>query len=352
VSADTSDLTIVYESRQDKPIGQVNWRNSDDIYLVRGIDDPASNLYLFDFTFKHPDPFNSAEHAFQYYSVFPEDAELAEKVRKEECPYKAMKLAKTCATRPSETDRLDLMKDIIAAKVNQCRALRDVMRAVKATGLDFVHSTYPADRFFGSGLHYAAKVPQKLPGENHLGRILCDCADSLLPEDEYTTSVDYEIVNGVAIILKDGEKLPESMRRNKPSQRRRSEHGVLQGETRGSARQGHYRPQAHSRSDLRCFHCGVPGHVRKDCRLSHIVVKCSACGGEGHKAKYCSVASLCYSRVASKPCVSGPVPLFSVVPNLSSFVQSAYNTPQNPHPNLTNYNLNFPPLIPNNNPPF
>ena len=40
-------------------------------------------------------------------------------------------------------------------------------------------------------------------------------------------------------------------------------------------------------SQHKCFHCGVPGHVKRVCRLKSRPVICHSCHETGHKKKYC-----------------------------------------------------------------
>ena len=44
-------------------------------------------------------------------------------------------------------------------------------------------------------------------------------------------------------------------------------------------------------SQHKCFHCGVPGHVKRVCRLKGRPVICHCCKQTGHKQKYCSQKS-------------------------------------------------------------
>ena len=36
-----------------------------------------------------------------------------------------------------------------------------------------------------------------------------------------------------------------------------------------------------------CFHCSVPGHTAKECRLKQVDVVCHGCKVVGHKLRYC-----------------------------------------------------------------
>jgi hypothetical protein len=305
---DTSDddVQIVHESTPRKQ----QFKPSSDYYIIKGIDDPCSNLYEFNFRFpppfEHADPdvasdFCSAEQAFQYHRVRPHNDGVAQEISSEPNPYKAIKLAKKCPARRSEENDVELMRKIVQAKVSQCRAFRDAMRSANAMGLQFIHSTYPADKVFASGLRYDEKhIPTVLPGKNILGHIVADCARNLKQETSYEISdTRAEFVNGIAIILNDGERLPLSMRRTPfpHNATTRSRREKLLGRPLApwernpppKARPTRNGPQSSQPGGPApiCFHCGVPGHLVKNCRLKHVAVICRLCGESGHKQRYC-----------------------------------------------------------------
>jgi hypothetical protein len=251
--------------------------------------------------------FCSVEQAFQYYRTLPHDDNVAEEILGEPNPYKAMQLAKKCPARKSEKTDIELMTKLVKAKVSQCRAFRDAMRSATAMGLRFVHSTYPSDKIFASGLRYDEKrIPTVLPGKNVLGAIVSDCARNLKTEEEYGVGdTRVEFVNGIAVVLHDGERLPLSLRRTPfpHTATTRKQKQMSMGRPlspwernppprdRHSYRNGHL-PNHPSKGPVPiCFHCGVPGHVIRDCRLKHVVVSCRACGQNGHKQKYCTSVS-------------------------------------------------------------
>jgi hypothetical protein len=102
----------------------------------------------------------------------------------------------------------------------------------------------------------------------------------------------------------------------------------------------HRRSQENRRKPLCCFHCGVPGHKRVDCRLRNVVVVCRRCGADGHKSRYCQSAE---STVAHNPNVIASVARNHVaqssIPSLFQVGQYGFFDPSFP-----NYHLNFPPL--------
>jgi hypothetical protein len=276
-------------------------------YVIRGIDDPCSNLYEFDFTYNDPETnkdrlYSSLEQAYKYTRILPHDQVTAKEILQEHNPYHVMALAKKCPQGRSEED-INLMEKMVQAKVHQCRAFRDAMRRAKGNNLRFIHSTYPTDNVFGSGLrHDEDYIPKALPGQNLLGKMVESCAASLLPENEYpASSTSYRTVNGITIILRDGEKLPYAMRsrqyrstgRPVPAHERNSPwnrhtHHLPDAEPTATVNPPpRHQPRALHRGNHICFHCAVPGHTKKECRLRHIIVICRRCGREGHKQKYC-----------------------------------------------------------------
>ena len=76
-----------------------------------------------------------------------------------------------------------------------------------------MHSTYvgKGEEFWGTGLDhrdFAGHARGLFPGKNWLGVLLMEIRDGLGPESEYNpSSVDVSFVNGVAVILNDGEIL-------------------------------------------------------------------------------------------------------------------------------------------------
>jgi hypothetical protein len=285
-----------------------------DYYIIQGIDDPCSNLYQFSFEFNRPSQnnqvdhhnFSSLEQCYKFFRVLPHDNNLAEEILREDCPYKIMKLAKRCEERRTPED-VELMTEMVKAKVGQCRAFRDTMRAALAMNLKFLHSTYPSDNIFGSGLHHSAEqIPLELPGQNILGKIVTACANSLKPESEYLSTTSVEFVNGNAVVLHDGERLPINNRQQRPhkpnplppwkrptnpippwKRHPRKAYPTWAGGVQFRAPQSQPVNQRGNMSHI-CFHCSVPGHTMRDCRLRHVKVICHACNREGHKRRYCT----------------------------------------------------------------
>jgi ribA/ribD-fused uncharacterized protein len=310
--------------------------NVGEFYIIRGIDDPLSNLYEFTFTHDGKD-YRSVEHSYQFLGVKDHDPVEANNILNDPSPFSAMRRGKRVKRRygvkHSEAD-LELMTALVKAKASQCRAFRMAIRSAMKKGLSFVHSTYPADDFYGSGLHYKAKhIPAKLPGANHLGKIISDIAANLEPEECYESQTSFAMCSGMAVILYDGEKLPFAARQSKPSSGR-------QGKPVQTSRTLSY---GNGRTDSthhghRCFHCGVPGHTKSICRLIDVDVVCRLCHVRGHKQRYCTNVPLNHE---SAQCGFDGWQFPNVC--MTSNVTPGYGD-YTPYVSRQDYNHHFPPL--------
>jgi hypothetical protein len=156
-------------------------------------------------------------------------------------------------------------------------------------------------------------------------------------------------VNGIAVILNDGERLPLYMRRTPFPHTRttRRQKETLLGRRlapweRNPPPRVHQMPQRFQTSRQSegpvpiCFHCGVPGHVVKDCRLRHVVVTCRLCGQTGHKQRYCVTGQKRPTTVPTQtkaPLLPRPMNVNDSIPrNQPVHVQA----PQSAQPNLCN----------------
>lgn len=81
--------------------------------------------------------------------------------------------------------------------------------------------------------------------------------------------------------LRSDLKLPnlsvKAGKRGKLAQKPKSSRTHQSNRTRG---------KNNSKGGAKCWYCGEPGHVAKDCRHGG-KIKCNLCGQLGHKAKYC-----------------------------------------------------------------
>ena len=168
------------------------------------------------------------------------------------------------------------MKDLLKAKADACYPFRKALRDTKS---DFIiHSTYPSDIFWASGLHhddFESHNPFLLPGKNKLGKLLMDLRKNLKDESEYTTSVEIQEHDSYVLCLYDGEVPPISSYRapkktDMPEMNRR------------------YHP---SRSIGQCSVCGVNGHDGGRCWYKSRGMRCHRCGQLGHKKRFCRLSS-------------------------------------------------------------
>jgi ribA/ribD-fused uncharacterized protein len=248
--------------------------------IVQGQDNVLSNFYAFNFVFYHPEPFKSVEHAFQYYRACDAGKyDLAESIRHADHAGKAKSLSKGLVRRSDLKGDIELMKAMIHAKAQQLATFRDVLR--ETGDLRLVHSTYPSDKVWGSGLHHGDKYGSSqaiLPGRNEFGVLLMELRGSLGVEGMYGIG-DVEIVEPEGydfVVLHNGEKLCSGASRLLSNFRRRSETPRKPRSRRDSVSDRH-----------NCYHCNVDGHTRADCTLKGKVVRCFKCGQTGHKYCYC-----------------------------------------------------------------
>ena len=121
----------------------------------------------------------------------------------------------------------------------------------------------------------------KLAGWSLAGVLLMEIRENLAPETEFeSTRIEAAHLNGVVVILNDGEILAMPEKRN----------NVVN--------------KTHIRN-ASCFLCGENGHIARVCRLRNKGFACFRCGQSGHKAANCT------SRQGYRPYVSGPRPLLA-----------------------------------------
>ena len=263
--------------------------------------------------------FRSSEHAYQYMCAQRQGLNrLAEDIKNAPTAANAKKLSHQMRKSASKGDKISLMWELLVQKAIQCDIfLKDLIACGSAT---ILHSTGPRDKLWGTGLNPGAVVKScsDYNGENVFGRLLMDLRSVLLGlKDDFLLS-DYAVPN---------VDLPVTRSCNDSS-------------TGGTASRGHgchqgtlYRKPLTKHS---CYHCGVPGHVKRVCRLKNRPVVCDTCKQTGHKKKYCKSGSsaanailptinLCSRINVFNPSVPPPVRVGGRVNSFSNVVGAANN---------------------------
>jgi ribA/ribD-fused uncharacterized protein len=222
------------------------------VRVVKGEDDPCSNFFKFTFVFKGV-IFDSAEKAFQYFKALKGNCiGLCQKIQMAPNALAAKRLGRQI---PGDTEDMafeyDLMYEILAEKLKQCRSFRDALR--DSIGSALLHSTYEGvDTWWTTGLNYWDAdahhrwLQRPSVGMNVFGDMLTHVREQLLPESAYETQVDVEERKDCAYILHDGERPPE------PEPRRRA-----------PMRPYGYYPRQDTRV---CHYCSGARHIARYCR--------------------------------------------------------------------------------------
>lgn len=290
--------------------------------IVHGHADPLSNMYGFTFKFFHPSPFKSVEHGYHYYrAVDQSNFKLAELIRSAPNSFEAKKLSKQLGSSSNREVDVELMEELLLAKSEQCASFRRALRNSGSSPL--IHSTYPSDTFWASGLHFRDRN-SRFPGKNMFGVLLTKVRSVLRPEPEYSppriecTRVRIgrgQSAEDVMVILHDGEKLQPPVAGHSipgPEVRRPQsyasvvESGVQRTRAMDSVNRTH-----------RCFHCWVPGHTHAACKHQGKTVRCYGCNTVGHKRKFCSL----FWQSKSQP--PAPQPIRSLFSPFLNFSQSS-----------------------------
>ena len=187
---------------------------------------------------------------------------------------------------------IQLMWDILVCKSAQCEEF--LFKLIDSNESVFVHSTGSRDRFWGTGLVSTVVVDDitQIKGQNIFGKLLCDLRSVLMNRidsfciDKYDTLSDipFRVTNSRSIVRGvSSVRLPVT-----------------------NARASVQAPMYRRNVVHRCFHCGVPGHVKRVCRLKKHPVRCYKCGEVGHKSKFCSnvVTVLPPINLCSNSCVN------------------------------------------------
>jgi ribA/ribD-fused uncharacterized protein len=229
------------------------------VRVVKGETDPCSNFYNFTFVFKGV-IFDSAEKAFQYFKALKVNCiGLCRQIQIAPNALAAKRLGRQIPGETEDTEfEYDLMTEILAEKLKQCRSFRDELRA--SIGSALLHSTYEGvDTWWTTGLNFwdtdAHQRWMQRPsvGMNVFGVLLEHTRKQLLPESAYHTRVDVEERGNCAYILNDGEMPPPG----EPVQKAPSRpYGYY---PRGNAR----RLDTQARV---CHYCSGTRHIARYCR--------------------------------------------------------------------------------------
>lgn len=192
--------------------------------------------------------------------------------------------------RPADRQRdVDFMRELLKSKSRQCKSFRHALRSSGTTTI--LHSTYAGkgEEFWGTGLDHRDKASHgtgEFPGKNWLGVLLMEIRGDLAQESEYeTTRIDAAHLNGVVVILNDGEILDKPQNVNYIVNR------------------------TYNCRNSSCFLCGENGHNARVCRLRNKGFSCYRCGQYGHKmanctnsiGPHCAVARPLFARNVPRP---------------------------------------------------
>jgi ribA/ribD-fused uncharacterized protein len=175
--------------------------------IVKGREDPRSNFYMFNFTYKGV-TYRSLEHAYQSLkAIMCHETSLAWQIKHASSPQLAKKLADRLPRIAMRTLH-DLMFDLLKAKISQCYSFR---KSLRETGYNKIfHSTYKdVDLYWCTGLHFKDIKGHKgdYPGLNTFGQMLEKIRDEYLESEEtYETRVSFLEAKDFVVLLYDGEE--------------------------------------------------------------------------------------------------------------------------------------------------
>lgn len=274
--------------------------------VVQGARCSLSNFFLSPLSFKGVD-FRSAEHAYQFECAQRQGFDqLAGDIKNAPTASKAKRLARSKNKSCSRNYRISLMWDVLVQKAAQSDVfLQDL---IASEGSFLVHSTGRRDILWGTGLEPNSIVRNitDFDGENVFGRLLMDLRSVVLGvKNEFCLS-DYD-VNDAAVRVPISTASSSIFCATGLQGRSSTSPNV-------SRARGVRRPVTHARhpNQHKCFHCGVPGHVKRVCRLKNHPVVCDSCKQAGHKKKYCTnvrpvsgyfvlpTVNLCHTNVSQR----------------------------------------------------
>ena len=256
---------------------------------VKGAGCTMSNLFSHEFTFNGLE-FRSAEHAYQYECAIRQGQHtLADGIKRAPTASKAKKLSHQMVKLGSKGDRIELMWDILVQKAAQCDIF--VKDLIGTSTSKILHSTGHRDILWGTGLNpnVNVKTTCDFKGENVFGRLLMDLCDvSLGVKDSFAIS-DYVSTASVS-----NRRVPDGCSVGADVSRAQATPQLVVKKRRvvqpSARRQSVSQPVVTKQqvSQHKCFHCGVPGHVRRVCRLKSRPVICRSCNSDWTQTKVLS----------------------------------------------------------------
>lgn len=240
VDAVDDDVVVVEHEAAHTQKGVCTGDNEDDPVIVYGKQDPLSNLYEFDLL-SHGRHYMSVEHGYHHLRALDEENHiLANQIIHAQSGVHAKRLSRQLRVQTADrTGDVNRMRSLLQEKLKQCWVFRDSLR--KSGKRKLVHSTYHTDKFWASGEHHSVKrFPNGFSGKNMHGVLLSEVRDGMHSEKEYDITSQR---SGVAVKVTVAPM---------------------------------------------CFHCGVKGHIRRECRHRHRKIFCDKCGLPNHKKRYCT----------------------------------------------------------------
>jgi predicted NAD-dependent protein-ADP-ribosyltransferase YbiA (DUF1768 family) len=229
--------------------------------------------------------FKSCEQAYQYFkAVNANQPRLARDILASQNAADAKRLSKRIVGAVDRSHDVALMKKLLRLKLDQCPEFKKALS--NSTNQRLVHSTTKNDLFWGSGLPHTQREFSWFPGKNTHGYLLTVLRDSLSPIS--TPESDSSVTLTVS-------------------------HNVCNKESNFSVVRKH--SLSNVRSNVYCFCCGEPGHVKRVCKYLSTGLKCNSCGRFGHKKKFCHLYRPInsYSVNNRQNVNANPVPLNRIV---------------------------------------
>ena len=199
---------------------------SDDILVFNS--GPLSNFHRCDVSMG-PLTFSSSEHAYQFRACEEHlRADLAEMVLKARTPGEAKRIASQIKDEDPNVNwhviKYDVMRDVLMAKIN---SNQEIKAYLMSTGDRLLVEASPSDSFWGSGFSHAltrSTLPEKYPGKNMLGRLLCEIRDTLRnqgtePADPSSSDGQQTHSNSTATSVIDEHERPTTVRNGRTLRR-------------------------------------------------------------------------------------------------------------------------------------